>query len=57
MGGEDFSYLLQTRPGAFVFVGNGDSADLHNSAYDFNDEVIPIGCSFWVRLVERIMPA
>jgi hippurate hydrolase len=57
MGGEDFSYMLEARPGAFVFVGNGDSADLHNSAYDFNDEVIPIGCSYWVRLVERIMPA
>ncbi len=57
MGGEDFSYMLEERPGAFAFIGNGDSADLHNSAYDFNDELIPIGCSYWVRLVERIMPA
>lgn len=57
MGGEDFSYMLETRPGAFVFVGNGDGADLHNSAYDFNDEVIPIGCSYWARLVEGTMPA
>lgn len=57
MAGEDFSYMLEERPGAFIFVGNGDSARLHNSAYDFNDEVIPIGCSYWARLVERIMPA
>jgi amidohydrolase len=57
MGGEDFSYMLEARPGAFVFLGNGDSAQLHNSDYDFNDESIPIGCSYWARLVERIMPA
>jgi hippurate hydrolase len=57
MGGEDFSYMLEARPGAFVFIGNGDSAGLHNPAYDFNDEVIPIGCSYWARLVETAMPA
>ena len=57
MGGEDFSYMLEARPGAFIFVGNGDSAGLHNPAYDFNDDVIPIGSSYWVRLVERAMPA
>jgi len=57
MGGEDFSYMLEARPGAFVFVGNGDSAGLHSPAYDFNDEIIPIGCSYWARLVERAMPA
>jgi amidohydrolase len=57
MGGEDFSYMLEVRPGAMVFVGNGDSAGLHNPAYDFNDEVIATGCSFWARLVERAMPA
>jgi hippurate hydrolase len=57
MGGEDFSYMLEVRPGAFVFIGNGDSAGLHNPAYDFNDEVIPIGCSYWARLVETAMPA
>jgi hippurate hydrolase len=57
MGGEDFSYMLEARPGAFVFIGNGDSAGLHNPAYDFNDEAIPIGCSYWVRLVETAMPA
>jgi amidohydrolase len=57
MGGEDFSFMLEERPGAFVFIGNGDSAGLHNPAYDFNDEIIPIGCSYWARLVEEAMPA
>jgi len=57
MGGEDFSYMLEARPGAFIFVGNGDTAALHNPAYDFNDAIIPIGCSYWVRLVETAMPA
>ena len=56
MGGEDFSYMLEERPGAFIFVGNGDSAGLHNPAYDFNDEAIPIGCSYWARLVETALP-
>ncbi len=57
MGAEDFSYMLEARPGAFIFIGNGDSAGLHNPAYDFNDEIIPIGCSYWARLVETAMPA
>jgi len=57
MGGEDFSYMLEARPGAFVFIGNGEGAHLHNPEYDFNDEVIPIGCSYWARLVEGLMPA
>jgi amidohydrolase len=57
MGGEDFSYMLEARPGALVFVGNGDTAGLHSPAYDFNDAVIPVGCSYWVRLVETAMPA
>ena len=57
MGGEDFSYMLEQRPGAFIFIGNGDTAGLHNPAYDFNDEAIPAGCSYWVRLVETAMPA
>ncbi|OLP53675.1 amidohydrolase [Rhizobium rhizosphaerae] len=52
MGGEDFSYMLNARPGAFIFIGNGESAGLHNPAYDFNDEVIPHGISYWVRLAE-----
>lgn len=53
MGGEDFSYMLNARPGAFIFLGNGDSANLHNPNYDFNDEIIPLGISYWVRLVEN----
>jgi hippurate hydrolase len=57
MGAEDFAYMLQARPGAFVFVGNGDSANLHHPAYDFNDEVIPVGASYWVRLVETALAA
>jgi amidohydrolase len=55
MGGEDFSYMLEARPGAFIFVGNGDSAGLHHPSYNFNDEVIPFGTSYWVRLVETAM--
>jgi amidohydrolase len=56
MGGEDFSFMLEARPGAFIFVGNGDSAGLHHPAYDFNDEAIPIGVAYWARLVETAMP-
>jgi amidohydrolase len=55
MGAEDFSFMLQARPGAFIFVGNGDSAGLHHPAYDFNDEAIPIGTSYWVKLVETAL--
>jgi hippurate hydrolase len=55
MGAEDFSYMLEARPGAFIFVGNGDTAGLHHPSYDFNDEVIPFGTSYWVRLVETAM--
>jgi amidohydrolase len=57
MGGEDFSYMLNARPGAFIFVGNGDTAGLHNAAYDFNDEVIAPGISYWVRLAEKRLNA
>ncbi len=57
MGGEDFSYMLEARPGAFIFIGNGDSAALHNTRYDFNDEVIPHGVSYWVRLAEKALAA
>ena len=57
MGAEDFSYMLLARPGAFIFVGNGDSAGLHHPAYDFNDGLIPTGVSYWARLVEKAMPA
>jgi len=56
MGAEDFSFMLEARPGAFIFIGNGDSAGLHNSGYDFNDDAIPIGASFWARLVETALP-
>lgn len=52
MAGEDFSYMLQARPGAFVFLGTGDGPELHSDTYDFDDEVIPVGVSYWVRLVE-----
>ena len=57
MGAEDFSFMLEARPGAFIFVGNGDSAGLHHPAYNFNDDAIPVGTSYWVRLVETAMPA
>jgi len=55
MGAEDFSFMLEERPGAFIFIGNGDSAGLHHPAYDFNDEVIPVGTSYWVRLAETAL--
>ena len=57
MGAEDFSFMLEARPGAFMFVGNGDSAGLHHPAYDFNDAAIPFGTSYWIKLVETAMPA
>ncbi|MCA3639017.1 MAG: amidohydrolase [Methylobacterium sp.] len=53
MGGEDFSYMLEARPGAFIFIGNGDSAGLHHPAYDFNDEIIPVGIQYWALIAER----
>lgn len=55
MGGEDFSYMLEERPGAFIFMGNGDSAFLHHPAYDFNDDAIPHGISYWVALAETAL--
>ena len=67
MGAEDFAFMLQHRPGAYLFLGNGTSGihrsaghgagpcTLHNASYDFNDELIPIGASYWVRLVERFL--
>ena len=55
MGAEDFSFMLEARPGAFIFIGNGDSAGLHHPAYNFNDEVIPVGTSYWVKLVETAL--
>ena len=55
MGAEDFSYMLEARPGAFIFVGNGDTAGLHHPAYNFNDELISVGASYWVKLVETAL--
>ncbi|MBW7922559.1 MAG: amidohydrolase [Rubellimicrobium sp.] len=56
MGGEDFAYMLEERTGAYILVGNGDSAGVHHPAYDFNDDAIPAGCSFWVELAEGRLP-
>jgi hippurate hydrolase len=56
MGGEDFSFMLEARPGAFIFIGNGDTAGLHHPAYDFDDKAIPVGISYWAGLVETAMP-
>jgi hippurate hydrolase len=53
MAGEDFAFMLQARPGAYILIGNGDSAGLHNPAYDFNDEAMAAGISYWVRLAEQ----
>jgi len=68
MGAEDFAFMLQARPGCYVFLGNGDGehrlgghglgpCQLHNGSYDFNDQLLPIGASYWVKLVEMSLPA
>ncbi len=57
MGAEDFAYMLEARPGAFIFMGNGDSAGLHHPAYNFNDDAIVHGTSYWVKLVEGTLAA
>jgi amidohydrolase len=57
MGAEDFSYMLEARPGAFILIGNGDTAGLHHPSYDFNDAALPYGISYWARLVETALPA
>ena len=57
LGAEDFSYMLERRPGAYIMLGNGDSASLHNPAYEFDDNAIPVGCSWFAEVVERRMPA
>ncbi|MDM7970542.1 MAG: M20 aminoacylase family protein [Paracoccaceae bacterium] len=57
MGGEDFAFMLEERPGAYILVGNGPSAQVHHPEYNFNDEAIPVGCSWWAEIVERRMPA
>jgi amidohydrolase len=58
MGSEDFAFMLQAKPGCYVFIGNGTgdkAVGLHNPHYDFNDEILPIGASYWARLVERVL--
>jgi hippurate hydrolase len=68
MGAEDFAYMLQAKPGCYVFIGNGEGAhragghglgpcQLHNASYDFNDALLPVGASYWVRLAEMSLPA
>lgn len=58
MGGEDFAYMLEERPGAYILVGNGvEGASVHHPEYNFNDEAIPAGCSWWAEIAEKRMPA
>ena len=57
MGGEDFAFMLNERPGAYILVGNGDTAMVHHPEYNFTDEAIPAGCSWWAEIVEQRMPA
>ena len=57
MGGEDFAFMLEERPGAYILVGNGDTASVHHPEYNFNDDAIPAGCSWWAEIVEQRMPA
>ncbi len=56
MGGEDFAYMLEARPGAYILVGNGETAPLHSPDYDFSDAAIPAGCSWWVEIAESRLP-
>lgn len=56
MGGEDFAFMLEERPGAYILVGNGDTAMVHHPEYNFNDEAIPAGCSWWAEIVEQRLP-
>jgi len=57
MGAEDFAYMLESRPGAFIFCGNGNTAGLHHPAYNFNDDAIVFGTSYWIKLVENTLAA
>ncbi len=57
MGGEDFAFMLEARPGAYILVGNGDTPMVHHPQYNFDDDAIPAGCSFWAEIVEQRMPA
>ncbi len=59
MGSEDFAFMLQEKPGCYIWIGNGDgkgSCTVHNPGYDFNDDVLPIGSTYWVKLVETLLP-
>jgi hippurate hydrolase len=56
MGGEDFAFMLEACPGAYIQIGAGEGASLHHPAYDFNDEIIPAGASYWAELVESRLP-
>jgi hippurate hydrolase len=56
MGGEDFAFMLEERPGAYILLGNGDTAMVHHPEYDFDDSAIPAGCSWWVGVVEQRLP-
>nr|WP_286009667.1 M20 aminoacylase family protein [Salinicola sp. S1-1-2] len=55
MGSEDFAFMLNERPGAYIWLGNGDSAALHNPAYDFNDAIAPLGVAYWQALVRHLL--
>lgn len=57
MGSEDFAFMLEERPGSYIFMGNGDSAGLHHPAYEFNDAAIPFGIKYWASIVETAMAA
>ena len=60
MGSEDFSFMLQKKPGCYLFIGNGDgegSCMIHNPGYDFNDAILPLGATYWARLAEAVLPA
>ncbi|MEM9639725.1 MAG: amidohydrolase, partial [Pseudomonadota bacterium] len=57
MGGEDFAFMLEERPGAYILVGNGPGAAVHHPEYNFNDDAIPAGCSWWAEIVEQRLPA
>ena len=56
MGGEDFAFMLEARPGAYILCGNGEGAMVHHPEYNFNDEAIPTGCSLWANIIEQGMP-
>jgi hippurate hydrolase len=66
MGAEDFAFMLQEKPGCYVFIGNGEGdhrdaghglgpCNLHNPSYDFNDTLLPLGATYWVRLTEQFL--